>query len=354
VSIESSGSLLAQPSEDFRSPAETSGLLATHSCRVLVVDDDPMVRKHLAEVLHASQYLVEVAATGEEALRIMDTTQCNVVLTDWQMPDMDGLALCRHVRRKMQESYVYVLMLTIRNTRHDVLTAFAAGADAYVVKGAAINELLARVEIGRRISHGEYAKATKDRDDWGLSYKDPVTGALSLEYLIDHLPRELIRSQRYGHALGVLGCKIDGFDQFIDEFGHEAGDERLRSFVATAEGSIRKSDWLARTVGDSFVIVLPETAAAGAHRAAQKLQALFVLHSLSTPLAPIGFTVSVNVTALDGKTDPDCAARLDAFIRSVNRSADVRPTRIDGNTNPDTTAPPTELRDPRRDKNALH
>jgi diguanylate cyclase (GGDEF)-like protein len=250
------------------------------------------------------------------------------------MPDMDGLALCRRVRLKVQESYVYVLMLTIRNTRHDVLTAFA-GADAYIVKGAATRELLARVEIDRRISHGKYAKATKDRDDWGLSYKDPVTGALSLDYLTHHLPRELSRSQRHGHALGLLSCRIDGFKRFTDLFGHEAGDEQLRSFVTAAEGCIRKSDWIARTVGDSFVIVLPETAAAGAHRAAQKLRALFVLHPLSTPIEPIGFTVSIEMTALQGKHDADGAARLDALMRSVDCGVEVRPISIGGQADRD-------------------
>jgi PleD family two-component response regulator len=77
---------LAPASGDFRYHAQTHGLPATKACRVLVVDDDPMVRKHLAEVLKASQFLVEVAATGEEALRIMDTAHCHVVLTDGRCP----------------------------------------------------------------------------------------------------------------------------------------------------------------------------------------------------------------------------------------------------------------------------
>lgn len=354
MSIDASASFSAHASEDLNCYPPTQTLTAAEPCRVLVVDDDPMVRKHLAEVLNASHYMVETAATGAEALHIMDKTHCHVVLTDWQMPDMDGLALCRHVRLKMQEGYVYVLMLTIRNTRHDVLTAFAAGADAYVVKGAAINELLARVEIGRRISRGEYAKATKDRDDWGLSFKDPVTGALSLEYLMHHLPRELARSQRYGHALAVLSCKIDGFNRYTEQYGHEAGDEQLRAFVAAAEGGIRKCDWLARTVGDSFLIVLPETSAAGAHSAAQKLRALFVLHPLSTPLEPVGFTVCIDVTAFQGKYDDDSAARLDVLMRSADCGAAWNPKAggVRADSDPSSDALGMDL--PNRGGNALN
>jgi diguanylate cyclase (GGDEF)-like protein len=317
VSIKGNGELLPQARDDSRYTPLTQTLTAGQSCRVLVVDDDPLMRTHLAALLNASQYQVELAATAEEALRIMDTAHCNIVLTDWQMPDMDGLALCRQVRHKIQQSYVYVLMLTIRNTEHDVLAALTAGADAYVVKGTPIDEILARVETGRRISHGEYTPQTRNRDASGLSDKDPVTGARSLNYLMYHLPRELSRSQRHGHALAVLNCEIDGFDRFQDRFGHEAGDEQLRSFVTRSEGCIRKGDWLARTIGDSFMIVLPETAATGAHRAAQKLRALFALHSLSTPNEPIGFTVSIEVTAVEGKHDADSTAQLEVLLRAA-------------------------------------
>lgn len=327
--IQRTRSVSARAIDDREYDAQAQGLATSHSCRVLVVDDDPMVRRHLAELLNASQYLVEVAATGEEALRIMDATHCHVVLTDWQMPDMDGLALCRHVRRKMQKSYVYVLMLTIRDAESDVVTAFAAGADAYLVKGATIGEILARVQIGRRISHGEYAKETSNRNDWGLSFKDPLTGALSLEYLMHHLPRELLRSLRYDHSLAVLSCEIDGFNRFTERFGTEAGDEQLRSFAATAEGCIRKCDWLARTVSASFVIVLPETAGKAAHGAAQKLRALFALHPLSTSLEPIGFTVSIEVTALEREHDAENTARLDSLLRSVKCATYINQIRGD-------------------------
>ncbi len=353
MSIDSSASFSVPASEDFLCRSPASGLTASHSCRVLVVDDDPLVRKHLADALNASQYLVEVAATGDEALRILDTTHCQVVITDWQMPDMDGLALCRNVRLRMPDTHVYVLMLTIRNTRHDVLRALAAGADAYVVKGAAIGEILARVEIGRRSSHSKCAETARDRDDSGMSYKDPMSGALTVDYLMHHLPRELFRAQRYGHALAVLSCHIDGFNRFTDQFGHEAGDERLRAFVAIAEGGIRKSDWLARTAGHSFVIVLPETDAARAHCVAQKLRALVVPHPLSTPLAPIGFTVSIDVTAFDGKHDNDGAARLDALIRSANCRA-AEPMAVGGQVDPDAIPQAMGIGLPGRGRNELN
>jgi CheY-like chemotaxis protein len=98
-------------------------LQSAQPCRLLVVDDDDLVRTRLANLLRASQFEVEVAASGDEALHIMNLRPCQVLLTDWQMPNMDGLALCRTVRADQRESYVYVLMLTVRNDKKDLLEA---------------------------------------------------------------------------------------------------------------------------------------------------------------------------------------------------------------------------------------
>jgi two-component system, cell cycle response regulator len=293
-----------------------ASLTITKPCRVLVVDDDSLVRSRLCMLLNAAQYQVEVASNGEEALRIMNTVDCHVVLTDWQMPDMDGLALCRRVRLQMHDRYVYVLMLTIRDTDGDVLTGLAAGADSYVVKGAPIDEILAHLEIGRRISQSKYLSPTQKRD-MDSSSRDPVTGAHGLNYFMEKLPCEWARSQRYGHSLAVLTCHIDGFNGFSDRFGREAGEEQLRAFVSSARASIRKSDWLSRTICDSFMIVLPETPAMGAHRAAQKLRALFAVHPLSTPTDPVGFTVTVEVASVDGKRNAHGAAQIHALLRTA-------------------------------------
>lgn len=319
----------------------------TKPCRVLIVDDDPLVRTRLSLLLNDAGYQVEVAATGEQALEISGTAPCHIVLTDWEMPGMDGLALCRHLRLQRGEGYVYILMLTIRNTAPDLLTGLAAGADDYMVKGATAEEVLARLEIGRRISHGESTRLRRDRNDAGRSGLDPTIGSHSVEYLQINLPREWARSRRYGRCLSVLSCHIDGFRRFTDRFGHAAGDEQLREFVTGAEAVIRDSDWLARDLDDSFIVVLPETPMAGAHRAAQKLRALFAVHPLSTPAAPIGFTISVEVTSLDGKRHVHGDAQVDALLRAAT-CAKRSPLESDGEHQRPATAGESNSGDGRR------
>jgi two-component system cell cycle response regulator len=295
-------------------------LKTSQPCRVLLVDDDDLVRTRLANLLRASQFEVDVAASGNEALRIMNQRPCQVLLTDWQMPDMDGLALCRVVRADQHESYVYVLMLTVRDNKRDLLEGLAAGADDYVVKGGSVDELLARMEVARRITHIEHSLRVSNRENWRLSVTDPLTGTNNLRYLMKYLPRELVRSRRYGHPLAVLSCDIDGFKLINDRFGHEAGDALLQGFVARTEGCLRaSSDWLARVGGDEFMVVLPETRVLGANRVAHKLRQAYVASPVMTHAGPISFTVSVGVTAVEAAHEIENVSKIEHLLRAADR-----------------------------------
>jgi two-component system, cell cycle response regulator len=295
-------------------------LQTTQACRLLVVDDDDLVRARLANLLRASRFEVEVAASGHEALNIMNLRPCQVLLTDWQMPDMDGLALCRMVRADQHESYVYVLMLTVRDHKKDLLEGLAAGADDYVIKGGSIDELLARLEVARRITHIEHSLRVSNRENFRLSVTDPLTGTNNLRYLMKHLPRELVRSRRYGHPLAVLSCDIDGFKQINDRFGHEAGNELLQGFVARTEACLRAStDWLARVGGDEFMVVLPETRALGANRVAHKLRQAYVQSPVTTHAGPISFTASVGVTAVEAGHEIESVSKIEQLLRAADR-----------------------------------
>jgi two-component system, cell cycle response regulator len=287
-------------------------------CRVLIVDDDDLVRARLSAVLKSSRYEVEVAASGEEALRVMNAKHCHIVLTDWEMPDMDGLALCRCVRVSQEEGYVYVLMLTVRNSKEDVVAGLAAGADDYIVKGAPIAELLARLEVGRRIVHVERSLRVKPQNRH-LSLTDSVSGAHNLRYFAIQLSRELSRSQRYGHPLAVLDCRIDEFSRIRDQFGHEAAAEILRIFVTRVESCIRaSSDWVARVGAGEFMIVLPETPPYGASRVVEKLYELFAAEVVTTISGPVGLVASFATIAADPNKRPESAARIEELIRSAH------------------------------------
>jgi PleD family two-component response regulator len=166
-------------------------------CRVLVVDDDEVVRASLTTLLRTREFEVESAASGAVALRIMAAAPCQILLIDWHMPNMDGLSLCQSVRDSRSEGYVYVLLHTVRDGEEALLAGLAAGADDYVVRGAPVAELLARLEVGRRIIGRPAWNRRRDKK-WRPSFADPLIGARNLHYLVRRLPRELARSRCYG------------------------------------------------------------------------------------------------------------------------------------------------------------
>jgi diguanylate cyclase (GGDEF)-like protein len=279
-------------------------LVPQWQCRVLVVDDDDIVRAHLAGILKRAEYDVQVASSGEQALRILNKSQCQIVLTDWQMPGMDGLALCRKVRLEHVQGYVYVMMFTVRESKQDMLVSLAAGADDYIVKGSSVEEMLARMEVARRITHLEYSLRQSNRENKRLSVTDPLTSSHNRRYLMKYLPRELARAQRYSNPLSVLCCDIDGFKQVNDRLGHAAGDRVLQEFVERASRCMREnSDWLARSGGDEFIVVMPETNLKGANCVAHKLRNVLSNPPMVINKRPLKLTVSIGVTALETRRE---------------------------------------------------
>jgi two-component system cell cycle response regulator len=234
----------------------------------------------------------------------MRTTHCQIVLTDWQMPDVDGLALCRALRLRDNQAYVYIVMLSVRSSQRDTLTGLAAGADDYLVKGAAPSEILARIKVGRRITRLEHSLRAINRENARLAVTDSLTVAHNRRYLMKYLPREVERSRRYCRPLAVLSCDIDRFKTINDRCGHETGDQVLQEFVKRAASRIRRAaDWIARMGGDEFVIVLPETTLHGAECFAKKLCHVVASQPILTVAGPLTVTASIGVTAVEMPRD---------------------------------------------------
>ena len=120
--------------------------------KVLVVDDDPQIRRVMKATLVGHGYEVIEARTGEEALEKMPAEMPNLVLLDMNMPGMGGLETCRAVRGG---SDIPVIILSVRNTEKDKVAALDAGADDYVTKPFSIEELLARIRAALRRSSPE-------------------------------------------------------------------------------------------------------------------------------------------------------------------------------------------------------
>jgi two-component system, cell cycle response regulator len=304
--------------EDINDTGVRRRLFAPMTCHVLVVDDNESTRMHLVSLLRLAGYDVHSASSGEEALIVLAAMPCQIVLTNYTMPGMDGLALCRALRLRDSEHYTYVLMMTVQDDKGDILVGLGAGADDCLAKGASAEEFLARVEVGRRITHLEHSLRASGEENHRLSLTDPLTGARNRRFLMKYLPRELERARRYGRPLAILSCDIDAFKRINDTFGHEAGDQVLQAFVSRAAACLRESiDWIARAGGEEFVIVLPETPLNGASRVAEKLRLAMAGQAVPTGAGPLSATVSIGVTALETPQE-----RANISVAELLRAAD--------------------------------
>ena len=272
----------------------------------------------MTRFLKKAGYEVDAVANGSEALDHMTKRYYPILITDWEMPEMDGIALCNAVRSLQLDGYVYALLLTARDSKEHIIAGLEAGADDYLVKPVHEPELIARLNAGRRILELEHSLRAANERNRILSITDALTGAYNRRYLMEQLPRELERCRRYAYPLSVIMCDIDHFKQLNDARGHAAGDDVLQQFAARMQKSIRSvSDWVARYGGEEFIIVLPETGYEGALVVAEKMRTLMSGTAFVTRAGEAQVTASFGVasTALYG---PDLALKVETLIRTAD------------------------------------
>src|ERR1700687_4122991 len=195
----------------------------------------------MTRFLKNAGYEVDAVANGSEALDKMTKRYYPMLVTDWEMPEMDGVALCKEVRNMQLDGYVSALMLTARDAKEHIIAGLEAGADDYLIKPVHDPELIARLNTGRRILALEHSLRAANQRNRVLSITDDLTGAYNRRYLMEQLPREVERCRRYGYPLSVIMCDIDHFKRINDEKGHAVGDEVLQQFLGRVQGTIRSN-----------------------------------------------------------------------------------------------------------------
>lgn len=240
---------------------------------VLVVDDDAVSRKVVEKHLQKAGFHVVTAANGQNALSLFDQQFFPIVLTDWMMPGIDGPHLCRLIREKQTDGYVFIILITARDSKTDIVSGLESGADDYLTKPIHPPEMVARVNTGIRILKLERSLKKANEEIRLLSITDPLTACYNRGYLDERLPYEITRAQRYNHPLSVVLADIDRFKNVNDTYGHQVGDEVLKVFAHCIHKEIRKKiDWVVRYGGEEFLIVLPETKNLGAFCMADRLR----------------------------------------------------------------------------------
>jgi len=274
-----------------------------HPHPILLAEDDLVSRRLCQKILAREGFAVTTVANGREAIELFRQRFFPIVLTDWQMPEMEGPELCQAIREENPDRYVFIVMLTSKGAKDDIISGLEAGADDYITKPAHPAELVARIRTGIRILELERSLKAAVEEIHQMSITDPLTGIYNRGYINERLPQEIRRAQRFGRDLTLVLCDIDHFKRVNDTYGHLAGDAVLKSFARSLAGSIRQQvDWLGRYGGEEFLIVLPETHLEGALVLTERIRRTLESTPIETSGKTIGITSSFGVACFSPGT----------------------------------------------------
>lgn len=271
---------------------------AQNAPRILIAEDDPVSRRLLQAFLVKWNYRVEVAADGLEALRMLEAEGAPpLAVLDWMMPGMEGPEICRRVRQLTGRPYTYILLLTARNLKGDLLRGLAFGADDYLTKPFDASELRARLHVGLRILdlQGELIAARES-----LRFKatyDALTGLSNRGVILDALEREHARQAREGGSFGVILADLDHFKSVNDTYGHLAGDEVLRESARRMRSCMRTYDVAGRYGGEEFLIAVPSSDRASTLALAERIRLALAAEPVRFENREIPVTASFGVVA---------------------------------------------------------
>jgi diguanylate cyclase (GGDEF)-like protein len=248
--------------------------------KLLLVEDSDSQSGKIRDTLQRLGYGVECASSGLEGLKLARVERPDLILLDVEMADLDGFAVCRWLKMNGETRDIPVIMLTVRREISDRVEGLQIGADDYLAKPFADEELEARIFAALRVkaAHAELKERNSQLESMlhhveALAITDPLTGLYNRRRFADVLKREFAITRRYKNTLSCLMIDIDHFKRVNDRYGHDAGDQVLKELARGMLATLREVDVAARYGGEEFAVLLPHTAKNAAVIAAERVRA---------------------------------------------------------------------------------
>jgi two-component system cell cycle response regulator len=273
--------------------------------KILIADDEPVSRRMLQGLLVKWGYDVVSAEDGNTAWEHLKAPDApRMALLDWMMPGLNGVDVCREIRRHRPEPYTYILLLTAMDAKESVVEGLESGADDYLTKPFHPQELKARIRVGLRLLELEDSLVQAREAMRFKAMHDILTGVWNRGAILETLDREITRSRRERTSMGVLIVDLDHFKDVNDNYGHLAGDDVLREVTRRMQSEIRPYDALGRYGGEEFLILLPGCGASETAEKAERLREAIFQHPVETQVGPLNVTISLGgVATLDWPED---------------------------------------------------
>lgn len=275
--------------------------------RVLVADDDATSRLIVQMTLRHLGHECTTVTDGQQAWESILADQPDVVISDWMMPGLTGLQLCRKVRAREGGKYTYFIMVTSRGAPRETLEGMTAGADDYLVKPLDPDDLQARLVAATRVTslHEQLVEHRSEleglnRELTAIARRDPLTQLSNRRALDEDLELLEARVARYGHRYCMALLDVDHFKSYNDTYGHQAGDQILQTVAAQLKAEARGGDAVYRYGGEEFLCIFPEQTLGTGTLAVQRMR--LGVEGLAIPHRgdPNGvLTVSAGMAVLD-------------------------------------------------------
>jgi len=304
----------AHPVVNFDKIVEDSATEGQHAeaqwLRVLVVEDDPVMRNLLGSWLEAHcHHTVQMASDGQEALKIAVDFAPHVLITDWRMPNMDGLELCKALRSSAWGVNIYIMMLTSAEQDSELEAAFESGVDDFIAKPPNLRAMAARLKgawryVRLRESSEQDAKRLTDMAaELALTNRrlqlaaltDPLTGLANRRAGLNALTQACSAAQRREQPLTLISFDIDHFKLINDRLGHAAGDAVLQMLAKNITAASRKEDTVCRWGGEEFLLISPNVTLVEGVKAAERLRLLISKLDIRVAGSQVPVTVSLGV-----------------------------------------------------------
>ena len=284
-----------------------------NNLRILIADDDLTARTILSGVLKKWGYAPVAVNDGQAAWEVLQQPDSpRLVILDWMMPVMDGLEVIRLVRARFIEQPAYIILLTSKDEKGDILSGLETGANDYIKKPFDLEELYARIRVGQRTLELQTSLYETQQTLAHLATHDPLTGILNRRAILDQLSKEIARTQRYqAHepsaqsTLCVGYFDIDHFKQINDHYGHQVGDEVLCGIAKILESQLRTYDSFGRLGGDEFLIVTPVNNDEKYVHLFERLLSAITGGKMITGAGEVSITVSIGVASMGPNDDLD-------------------------------------------------
>ena len=278
---------------------------------VLIAEDDPIFRRVLESWLCNWDYKVTSVEDGLKAWDVLLHKDApKLLILDWMMPGMDGPQLCQRIRDRKQVPYSYILLLTSKDEKQDLINGLNAGADDYITKPFDLNELKARLRVGARILflQDELIRA-KEEVEFEATH-DPLTGLWNRGAILDFLRRELDRGRRTGETAGLLMLDLDHFKSINDSHGHMVGDTVLKEVARRLAGSVRSYDWVGRYGGEEFLVIVSNCPPDAVGNYAERVRLTLSDKPVTTEAGEIPISASIGAACTkQGHCNQDCLLR---------------------------------------------